>query len=174
MIFWITGITASGKTTLGKKLEEHLINNSFKNVLRLDGDTLRSKKNWPSGYSIEKRFEIIKLIVEICEEELIKNKIVIVSTVSHKKFMREYARSKLINFNEIYLDALPELCAQRDYKGLYKKYNDKPDDIFPGVTDHYELSQEVELIIPTTKLDLNASIFMLNNFAMNVLRNKSE
>ena len=174
MIFWITGITASGKTTLGKKLESYLNKNNFSNVVRLDGDTLRAKKNWPTGYSIEKRFQMIKLTVEICKQKLKKNNIVIVSTVSHKKFMREYARSELKNFYEIYLDASPEICASRDYKGLYEKYKNKPDDIFPGVTDAYELSNNAELVIPTTKLNLNESTFMLNNFATKMLRNKSE
>ena len=42
MVIWITGLTASGKTTLGIQLEKNLKLFGIEKILRLDGDELRS------------------------------------------------------------------------------------------------------------------------------------
>ena len=48
MVIWITGITASGKTTLGKKLLKDLQDLGVKKVVHLDGDSLRKRNDWIS------------------------------------------------------------------------------------------------------------------------------
>ena len=49
MIIWITGITASGKSTLSLMLYNEIKKNKKLNVLRLDGDELRNKKIFSKG-----------------------------------------------------------------------------------------------------------------------------
>ena len=43
MVIWITGITASGKTFLGKSLMNGLIEHNYTNAIHLDGDELRKR-----------------------------------------------------------------------------------------------------------------------------------
>ena len=54
--------------------------------------------------------------------------------------MREYARTKIPRFMEIFLDCSPEVCADRDYKGHFKLAKAGEYDLFPGVTEAYEPS----------------------------------
>ena len=65
---WLTGITASGKTTLGNRLYESLINKGVTNVEFLDGDELRKRLNKNYGNSLGDRFAVLKHIVEIASQ----------------------------------------------------------------------------------------------------------
>ena len=111
---------------------------------------------------LEDRQIVLGKIVEIANEKNKKGITVIVSTVSHKKAMRDYARSQISNFMEVYLDCAPETCEVRDYKGLYQfaktgKYN-----LFPGVTEAYELSDSPELTLKTDHLMIDECARILN------------
>ena len=75
MVIWITGLTASGKTTLGKQLEKNLKLLGIEQILRLDGDELRSRRKLKNSHSINDRWFNLNLIVEIVLEEKFKNEI---------------------------------------------------------------------------------------------------
>ena len=135
---WITGITASGKTTLGQSLFEFLIEKGVNRLEFLDGDEIRKSLNKNYGHSLEDRQIILKKIVEIVKDKNKKGITTIVSTVSHKKAMREFARSQISQFMEVHLDCAPETCVDRDYKGLYQLAKLGEYDVFPGVTEAYE------------------------------------
>jgi len=146
---WITGLSASGKSTLGKNLFEQLAQSGVTNVVLLDGEDLRSRLNLKFGYTPDQRFEVIKNIVDIAKEHNRKQEIAIVSTISHKREMREFARNNLDNFYEVYLDCPVEVCSNRDYKGNYEKAFKGEYDCFVGVTEPYERSLTPELVINT-------------------------
>lgn len=172
MVFWITGITASGKTFLGKSLMNDLLENNYPNVIHLDGDELRKRPGWVQGHSLQDRFKVIDLLINLIIEEQNSGKIVIVSTVSHIKNMREIARKKISGFHEIYLDCSAEKCAQRDYKGFYKRaeQNNDADEIFPGVTEEYQVSENPELILNTGEEDSTQSAKKLLYYALTELK----
>ena len=146
---WITGITASGKTTLGQTLYERLTETWNCPLEFLDADKLRKRLDKTYGHSMEDRLLVLKKIVEIAQEQNQTGTTVIVSTVSHKKAMRDYARAQIPRFMEVYLDCSPESCAARDYKGLYQLAYGGEYDLFPGVTEPYELSDAPELSLNT-------------------------
>ena len=155
LVIWITGITASGKTYLGKSLMNGLIENNYTNVIHLDGDELRKRSGWVQGHSLQDRFKVIGLLIKLINEEQNMGKIVIVSTVSHVKNMRELAREKIRGFHEVYLNCDAKICADRDYKGFYERAekNNDIDEIFPGVTEEYQVSKSPELILNTGEED---------------------
>jgi adenylylsulfate kinase len=169
MVIWISGITASGKTFLGKRLMNDLFQNEYNNVIHLDGDELRRRPGWVSGHSLEDRFKVLDMLVELIIEEQNKGKIVIVSTVSHLKKMRDYARERINNFNEIYLDCDALQCEKRDYKDFYKraKLNSSTDAIYPGVTEKYQKSAMPELTLFTGIEDSELSAEKLLSFTLN-------
>ena len=115
---WITGITASGKTTLGRALFLFLVEKGVNPVEFLDGDEIRKSLNKNYGHSLEDREIILKKIVEIVKDKNKKGITMIVSTVSHKKEMRNYARSQIPQFIEVHLECPAKVCADRDYKGM--------------------------------------------------------
>ena len=172
MVIWITGITASGKTFLGKSLMNGLIENNYTNVIHLDGDELRKRSGWVQGHSLQDRFKIIELLINLIIEKQNLGKIVIVSTVSHIKDMRELARKKISCFHEVYLNCSAEKCAERDYKGFYKRaeQNTDVDEIFPGVTEEYQVSKSPELILNTGEEDPAKSNEKLLRYILSELR----
>jgi adenylylsulfate kinase len=148
---WITGITASGKTTLGQSLFEFLVEKGVSPLEFLDGDELRKRLDKTCGHSMEDRLLVLGKIVEIAQENNQTGTTVIVSTVSHKKAMRDYARAQIPRFMEVYLDCSLESCAVRDNKGLYQLAYEGEYDLFPGVTERYELSDAPELTLDTDR-----------------------
>lgn len=172
MVLWITGITASGKTFLGKALMNGLIENGYTNVIHLDGDELRKRSGWVRGHSLQDRFKVIELLIDLIIDEQNLGKIVIVSTVSHVKTMRALARKKISSFHEVYLNCSAKKCADRDYKGFYKRaaQNTDLDEIFPGVTEEYQVSESPELTLNTGEEDSTISSEKLLSYTVAELK----
>ena len=167
---WISGLTASGKTTFGKFLYKDLKDFGIERVKFLDGEDLRKTLNKNYGHSLEERFFLCEKWVEVVKEENNNGNIIIISTVSHKKEMRANARREIDRFMEINLKCDPMICADRDYKNVYSTSNN--DECMPGITEPYEFSSNAELIVDTEnnsikhcrKIIFKNSVIFLNNF----------
>ena len=151
---WISGVTASGKTTLGRALVGELKRKGLKNIVHLDGDELRAKQTREYGYSLSERFELIQKYINLVIEENLRGNCVIISTVSHKSEMRDRARAQIQNFMEVNLLCDLETCCERDYKNIYTKDYSSSDDCLPGVTEPYVISESAELVLDTSKHSL--------------------
>ena len=166
---WISGVTASGKTTLGKLLYENLIDSGIMNVKYLDGEDLRKRQNRVFGYSAVERFEAIKEYIKVVENENNKGNIVIISVVSHRRETREFARDQLINFLEINLLCSPKTCLIRDYKNVYNNIYANKNECLPGVTEPYEISDQAEVILDTEQNSIEESRIILLNKTLEFL-----
>ena len=164
---WISGVTASGKTTLGKLLYHELLSTGIINIKFLDGEDLRNKQSKIYGYSVEERMKLILQYIELVKEENKKGFMVIISTVSHKKEMRDNARNQLSNFMEINLLCDPKTCSIRDYKHIYNRKNSN--ECLPGVTEPYEVSDQAELILDTGKNSIEDCKNILLNHVLKYL-----
>ena len=149
----ITGISASGKSTLGKRLHQDLVANGIHNVKCLDGEDLRKQLAEQGKYydhSIQARSELSVKFAQIALEYNRKGINCILCSIYHVRQWRQQIRKMMDNFMEVYLNCSVNVCAQRDYKGHYKKafageYSD-----FIGVTEPYEESNDVELTLDTS------------------------
>jgi|TARA_B100002003_G_scaffold131135_1_gene121202 adenylyl-sulfate kinase len=168
---WFTGISGSGKTTLGKFLYDAIIKKGF-DADFLDGDELRKRFDKQYGHSLEDRFEVAKRIIDIASKCNKEGKIAIVSTVSHKKKMRDMARQNIYYFMEVYLNCPVNVCKDRDYKGLYEKAYINRDELFPGVTEPYEVSENPELILNTASEGIEQCGKILLKKVLRFLRGK--
>lgn len=166
---WISGVTASGKTTLGKKLYDDLTTFGIGNLIFLDGDELRKNLDRVYGYSPEERFKATKKYIKFVKNENIKGNIVIISVVSHKKEVREFARNKLDNFFEINLLCSVEICEKRDFKNIYNN-KDEINQCIPGVTEIYEVNNKAELILDTGNVLLKKSEKIIFNEVLEFLQ----
>ena len=63
-VFWFTGLSGSGKSTIAQGLEKLLFDKGFFNQV-LDGDNTRTGINKNLGFSLEDRQENIRRIAEI-------------------------------------------------------------------------------------------------------------
>lgn len=61
---WLTGLSASGKSTIATALEQHLLH-QHKSAYRLDGDNVRFGLNKDLGFSPKDREENIRRIAEV-------------------------------------------------------------------------------------------------------------
>ncbi len=175
---FITGISVSGKTTLGERLEHDLIEYGFKNVQLLDGEEVRKmilkKTGCLYGYSNEDRNAVSMEILKIAIELNMKGFICIICAISHIKRTREKMRRKMGNFMEVYLDCSVETCAQRDYKGHYQKAFEGLYDNFIGVTEPYQVSENPELILDTAKNTIEECSEILFQETIRVLCNPED
>lgn len=146
---WISGVSASGKTTLATVLYKDLTALGINNVELLDGEDLRSKFDRSYGHSIEERYDVLKKIVQIANQSNSNGNLAIVATISSFRDMREYARQEIFNFMEVCLICPVNVCSERDYKGHYHKALQGHYDTFIGVTHPYEKSESPELTLHT-------------------------
>lgn len=119
-LYWITGLSGSGKTTIGTLFYSYLLENK-KNVVYLDGDTLReilgdTDKYFPSERKIlAKRYSQLS---KILTEQGID---VVITTISMFHEVREWNRENIENYNEIYIKVPIEVLISRDQKNLYSR-----------------------------------------------------
>jgi adenylylsulfate kinase len=149
---FITGISASGKSTLGKCLKKDMIDNGINNIQLIDGEDIRAelaKGGRCFGYTKDERN---KVAVEIAHTALEHNKkgiICIVCSICHIRETRKQMRTIIGDIMEVYLDCPVSICAQRDHKGQYAKALQGLCDNFVGVAVPYEKSAYVDLVLYT-------------------------
>ena len=120
MVIWITGLSASGKTTLSKALEKKIRQNTSGIVL-LDGDSVRQFYGDDLGYEESYRFTQIKRIQNLAVLHEKQSLIVIVAALYAHPDLLEYNRKTFQEYFEIYLKGTIESLKKREFKDLYKK-----------------------------------------------------
>ena len=150
---WLTGLSASGKSTLANLLERHLVSEGRHTYL-LDGDNVRHGLNRDLGFTEADRVENIRRVAEVARLMVDAGLIVIVSFISPFESERDFARSLFDtgDFMEIFVDASVETCARRDPKGLYAKAKRGEIRNFTGVDSPYERPERPDLRLDTEKL----------------------
>jgi adenylylsulfate kinase len=158
---WMTGLSASGKSTIAVALEQVLLERG-KHAYRLDGDNVRHGLNKNLGFSAEDRAENIRRIGEVAKLVADAGIITITSFISPYRADRDVAR-KLhddddLPFLEAYVDIPLDVAEQRDPKGLYKKARAGEIKGFTGIDDPYEAPEKPELHLRTDKLSVEDSV----------------
>src|ERR1700753_3803090 len=90
-VLWLTGLPASGKSTLARALERRLFGRGGSPIL-LDGDTLRAGLNGDLGFSPQDRAENIRRLAEIAAHLAKNGHVAIVAAVSPSREDRAGAR----------------------------------------------------------------------------------
>ncbi len=150
---WLTGLSASGKSTIANLLEKRLVIEGRHTYL-LDGDNVRHGLNRDLGFTEADRVENIRRIAEVARLMVDAGLIVIVSFISPFQSERDFARTLFQpgDFLEIFVDASLETCAQRDPKGLYAKAMRGELRNFTGVDSPYERPDTPDVHLDTEKL----------------------
>jgi len=163
-ILWLTGLSASGKTTLALELEKSLFSKGYKTFV-LDGDNVRSGLNIDLGFEATDRSENIRRVGEVAALFAEAGLIVIAAFISPYNADRETIRQAHPDiFHEIYLNASLEDCEKRDPKGLYKRARAGEIPLFTGVTEPYEPPLSPELAVNTVSLNVAESVKILEDY----------
>jgi adenylylsulfate kinase len=155
---WMTGLSASGKSTIACLLERILLHRR-KLAYRLDGDNIRHGLNKNLGFSAEDRAENIRRIGEVAKLFTDAGIIAITSFISPYRKDRDAVRASLApnEFIEVYIKVSLAEAEKRDPKGLYKKARAGQLKGFTGIDDPYEAPEKPEIVIDTEKLDPEAA-----------------
>lgn len=151
-VFWFTGLSGSGKSTIANLFEQKL-HAAGKHTYVLDGDNVRHGLNRDLGFTETDRVENIRRVAEVAKLMVDAGLIVLVTFISPFRADRAMARSlfKEGEFIEVFVDTPLELAEQRDPKGLYAKARKGEIKNFTGIDSPYEAPEQAEVVIATEK-----------------------
>ena len=164
---WLTGLSASGKSTLAYALEHTLVN-AGKHCYVLDGDNIRHGLNSGLGFSQQDRHENIRRISEVAKLMNDAGLIVITAFISPLREDRQMARAIIgeAYFKEVYVSTAIDVCESRDPKGLYAKARAGEVKEFTGISAPYEPPLNPDLVIDTSQLTLADHLDKLMSLAL--------
>lgn len=123
-VYWITGFSGAGKTTIGGLITNKL-KSQGKNVIFLDGDSLRQILGNEYGYTREDREKLGLIYGRLCKFLSSQGFDVVCATISMFKSCWIWNKKNIRNYKQIYLKAPKEVLAKRDTKQVYKTGKDK-------------------------------------------------
>lgn len=144
-VIWVTGYSASGKTTVGRKLEAKLRADGLKTVF-LDGDDLRSIFGEKWGYQRENRIELAKVYFRLCSHLASQGLTVVIAAVAMYDEVRQWLKVNVPNSYEVFLDVPERYRIERDKKtkGIYSRIGD--------VSSLYDEPKNPDLTVPNYDL----------------------
>ncbi|PKG93991.1 adenylyl-sulfate kinase [Pseudomonas sp. Choline-3u-10] len=145
---WLTGLSASGKSTIANALEVALVERGRHTYL-LDGDNVRMGLCRDLGFTDADREENIRRIAELGRLFVDAGLIVVTAFISPFRADRALARTIIGEdaFVEVFVDTPLDECERRDPKGLYGKARAGLIKNFTGIDSAYEapLSPDIRL-----------------------------
>ena len=147
---WMTGLPASGKSTVAAGVEAHLLAEG-RSAYVLDGDNLRHGLNGDLGFSAEDRGENVRRTAEVSALLADAGVVVIVALVSPYRADRSAARAahdrRGLPFLEVFVATTLEECERRDPKGLYARARAGELQGMTGVDDPYEPPESPDVVV---------------------------
>jgi len=168
----MTGLSASGKSSIACALEQTLLHNGI-TAYRLDGDNIRFGLNKDLGFSATDRNENIRRISEVARLFADSGTIVITAFIAPYKNDREFARE--LHFNDglnflevselcaalteqVFVDVPIEIAERRDPKGLYKKAREGLIKEFTGISAPYEAPEKPDIHIRADQVSVEEGV----------------
>ena len=145
---WLTGLPASGKSTIAEELERALVGIGRPAYL-LDGENVRHGLSGDLGFSPADRSEHSRRVASVARMFTDAGLVTIVALVSPAAADREWARNLHeeagLDFVEVWVDTPLEECERRDPHGLYKRARAGKLPGFTGVDAPYEAPAEPDV-----------------------------
>jgi adenylylsulfate kinase-like enzyme len=120
-VFWLFGRSGAGKTTLGRRLYQSLLDRKIA-AFYLDGDDMRHGLCSDLAFTPEARVENHRRIAEVARLAAEQRLNVVATTMAPQHSQRDIAARVLgQRVVWIYVHAPLDVCIQRDPKGLYHR-----------------------------------------------------
>jgi adenylylsulfate kinase-like enzyme len=117
-VFWITGLSGAGKSTVGRELWTRL-RAAGRPVTFLDGDALRAAIAEDLGHSVSNRRRSAMRNARLCQLLASQGADVVCATISLFHAVQHWNRENITNYREIYLRVPMAELRRRDGKGVY-------------------------------------------------------
>lgn len=148
-VYWITGLSGAGKTTIGKLYYEKLKKKTSA-VVFLDGDMLRESICSDLGYSKEERKECAMRYSRLCKLLSEQGITVIICTISMFHTVRAWNRENIMQYKEIYIKVPMKILKERDQKGLYSRTSREGDATVSGIDIKFEEPLMPDIVLENT------------------------
>ena len=145
MVIWITGLSASGKTTLSRAFKKK-VKGSVPNMVLLDGDIVRQLYGDDLGYEEADRYTQITRIQNLATFLEKQSIVVVVAALYSHPDLLKYNRKNFIQYFEVYLHSSIEVLQKREFKGLYQKALNKEIMNFVGVDIPWNTPVEPDMV----------------------------
>lgn len=163
-VVWLTGLSASGKSSLAMALEQALTRLGYACYV-LDGDNVRSGLNANLSFSPQDRTENIRRVGEVAALFADAGLVCISAFISPYREDRARARQACTSsFHEVHIATDLPTCERRDPKGLYRRARAGHLPEFTGVSAPYEPPLSPQLTIDTANESLEASLQRLLDY----------
>jgi bifunctional enzyme CysN/CysC len=154
---WLTGLSGSGKTTIGTALVDQV-----PHAMLLDGDVLRSGLNSDLGFTRGDRAENVRRLGEVALLISRQGLLAVVAAISPFAADRQGVRARHqaagVPFLEVFVSTPLTVCERRDPKSLYRKARVGNVRQFTGVSDAYEIPRNPDLELPAHEQSVETSV----------------
>ncbi len=145
---WLTGLPASGKSTIAEELERALVGLGRPAYL-LDGENVRHGLSGDLGFSPADRSEHARRVASVARMFADAGLVVITALVSpaaaDREFARELHEEAGLDFVEAWVDTPLEECERRDPHGLYARARAGELAGFTGIDAPYEAPERADV-----------------------------
>lgn len=117
-VYWITGLSGAGKTTIGTILYQRL-KQAKANVVLLDGDALRETFGNDLGFSRGDRMKSAMRNARLCKLLADQQIDVVCCTISMFDQVRDWNQENNDHYKEIYIKVPMDVLKERNQKNLY-------------------------------------------------------
>ena len=179
-VYWITGLSNAGKTTIGNALYYEL-RQEIDNVVLLDGDIMKRIASGSDKAGYEKADRLTRarrysLMAKLLADQGI---CVIVCAIAMFDEIRDWNRKNIKGYVEVFLDVPFEILKKRDKKGLFKvdefvQYPKSPDLILKndGTVSIRTIVRQIRDIIPSNRDDYDRDKDYWNRYYASIANNE--
>lgn len=143
---WITGLPASGKSTLAATLARQVRELGIE-ITVLESDALRKIFSSQPRYDEQDReyfYGSLAFIGHVLTEHGIS---VVFDATANRRSYRDRARQQIPRFIEVFVECPLEICIRRDPKGLYRRAREGEANHVPGIQAVYEPPENPAIVI---------------------------
>ena len=159
---WITGLPASGKSTIVKALRPKLEALGLA-VDVLESDEVRRALTPQATYSPEERDLFYRALAFTGQRLVERGVTVLFDATASKQAYRDLARSMIRRFLEVAVECPLEVCMQRDRKGTYEKGLRGESTTVPGLQAPYESPANPDIRIDSTRVSADEAATQISD-----------
>ncbi|MBA2487364.1 MAG: adenylyl-sulfate kinase [Nitrospira sp.] len=145
---WITGLPASGKSSIVARLVPRLETMGMP-VEVLESDAVRLILTPNAGYATEER-DLFYRALAFMGSRLLAHGVDVFDATASRRVYREFARTLMPQILEVSIECPLEVCMERDKKGTYRRGLEGTSSTVPGMQVPYEAPLLPDLAIDTT------------------------
>ncbi|HEV2171934.1 MAG TPA: adenylyl-sulfate kinase [Nitrospira sp.] len=163
LAIWITGLPASGKSTIVSALKPQLEALGL-TVDVLESDEARRTLTPNATYSPEERDLFYRALAFTGQRLVAHGVTVLFDATASRQAYRDYARGVIPRFVEVAVDCPLAVCMKRDRKGTYQKGLRGESVTVPGLQTPYEAPMNPELRFDTTTISADEAAKRICDF----------